>query len=222
MNALARALLVLYSLLLIAACVGVGLLAWNEGDRLDLNAGDLKMQAFIDSSDAARWALTGVLAAIALFALGALAVAFGREGRGGENLRVRQADGGYVTVSASAMERLISEELERLPDIRSATPRVRMQKGGVATDLDLAIEPGTSISHITTAASQTTAQVLREQVGVADVRRPSVRIRYDEAGTRPMDRREPVQAGEDRIETATPDDTREPSNRGEEPRHAHD
>ena len=51
MNALRRVLLVLYSLLLLAALGGIGSLAWNQDEKLDLDINDLNIQAFVDEAN---------------------------------------------------------------------------------------------------------------------------------------------------------------------------
>ncbi|MBI5948476.1 MAG: hypothetical protein HY875_10080 [Chloroflexi bacterium] len=186
MNILTRGMLAFYSLLLLAAAAGFGLLAWDDEDKLDLQVRDFNLQALIDTHDAERWVFTGILAAIGLLGLLTLILAFlPARKRRGDSLRMRQADGGYVEVTAEAMEMLIRDELESLPDIRRAIPAVRLEKGAVATDLDLAIEASAVISQVTASASEATRRVLSEQVGVADIRRPSVRIRYDDLSARP-------------------------------------
>ncbi len=186
MNILSRVMLAFYSLVLIGACGGLGVLAWNEEDQLDIEVRDFNLRALIDAQDAERWVFTGILAVVGLVGLFTLFLAFlPARKRRRESLRMRQADGGYVEVTAEAMEMLIRDELESLPDIRSAIPRVHLEKGAVATDLDLSIEASAVISQVTASASEATKRVLQEQVGVADIRRPSVRIRYDDLSARP-------------------------------------
>ena len=185
MNILRRLMLALYSLLLIGAGGILAVLAWDQEGQLHLEVRDFNLRAFIDLSDAERWVFTGILAVIGLVALFTLFLAFlPARKRRGDSLRMRQADGGYVEVTAEAMEMLIRDELESLPDIRRATPRVHLEKGAVATDLDLSIEASAVISQVTASASEATKRVLQEQVGVADIRRPSVRIRYDDLNAR--------------------------------------
>ena len=66
MNGLRRVVLVLYSLLLIAACGGITALAWNQDRKLDMNVGDFNAQAFVASTDTARWIVTAILVVIAI------------------------------------------------------------------------------------------------------------------------------------------------------------
>ena len=187
MNALRRILLAVYSVLLVAACAGLGILAWNQDQQLDIDLEDFRLTAAITSGNAEKWIFTALLACIALFGILTflLAVLRTREGSRG-TLRLRQAEGGTVEVTADAIDNLLRDELERLPEIRSADPRVRLVKGAVNADITAAIEPSASIAHVTNLVAVTTASTLREQVGVTNVRRPNVRILYDEANARPL------------------------------------
>jgi hypothetical protein len=99
-------------------------------------------------------------------------------------LRMRQEDGGSVEVSSGAIEALLREELEQLPDVRSADPRVRVSGGAVESVLILFAEPSANISNLTNEASRRTIETLKEQVGVSNVRRPVVRINYDQMVTK--------------------------------------
>src|SRR6185437_14529419 len=128
MNGLRRTLLALYGLLLIAAAGGLIALAWNQDQKLDLNIGDFNLQAFVVSSNAAKYGVTAVLAVIALIGLFSLIVAVMRDDRAGARgtLRLRQTDGGTVEVTSGSIESLLRDELEQLPDVRSVDPRVRL------------------------------------------------------------------------------------------------
>ncbi len=189
MNALRRIFLILYSIVLLAAVGGITALAWNQDEQLDLKIGDLNLQAFVEASNGAKWALTGVLAGIALIATISLLLAVlpsRKGGRAGEALRITQADGGTVEVTAAAIESLLRDELEALPEVQSANPRVKLAGGAVDTYLDVQIEPSASIAHATKLLSSTVEETLREQVGVTSVRRPVIRISYDEMAARPV------------------------------------
>jgi hypothetical protein len=187
-NPLRRTLLVVYSLLLLAACAGLAVLAWNEDQQLDLDIGDFNLVAFIAADDAEKVALTAVLGVVALFSVLSVLVAVAGDtpGRRRGNLRIRQSDGGTVEVTAVALEGIIRAELEALPDVRQATPRVRVDGGAVDSEVDVAIEPSANIAHVTSAVAGATARALREQVGVAEVHRPNIRITYDELAARPI------------------------------------
>lgn len=193
MNAVRRSFLVLYSLLLIAAAGGLIALAWNQDRKLDLNISDFNVQAFVNSTDAWKWIATAILAAIALLGLFTLIIAVTRDGMASSRgtLRMKQTDGGTVEVTAAAIENLLRDELQRLPEVREVDPRVRLTGGAVDTYLDAVIEPSASIAHVTTVLGQGVATVLRDQVGVTNIRRPNIKIRYDEVNARPV-RSEPM------------------------------
>jgi len=189
-NALRRILLIVYSLLLVAAAAGVGALAWNQDEQLDLDIGDLNVQALVNADDTEKWLLTGVLGLIGLFALLTFLIAiWPRRAKSRGALRIRQADGGTVEVTAEAIESLIRDDLEALPEVQKATPRVSLAGGAVDTYLDVQIEPSASIAHATKLLGSTVEQVLREQVGVTAVRKPTIRITYDEMAARPVAQR---------------------------------
>lgn len=187
MNALRRILLVFYSLLLLAALGGVGALAWNQDEQLDLEVEDLNVQAFIEADNAEKWVLTGILAAVALFAIITLLIAVWPRRRGSRGaLRIRQADGGTVEVTSTAIESLLKGEIEALPEVQTAAPRVTLAGGAVDTFLDVQIEPSANIAHVTKLLGATVEETLREQVGVTAIRKPTVRISYDEMAARPV------------------------------------
>ena len=150
MNTLRRILLVVYSLLLIAALSGIGVLAWNQDDQLDMTIGDLNLQALVNADDAAKLMLTGILAVIGALAIATIIVALWPRRAGSRGaLRIRQADGGTVEVTAAAIESLIRDELEGLPEVQAAKPKVSLSGGAVDTYLDVQIEPSASIAHAT-------------------------------------------------------------------------
>ena len=183
MNAFRRALLILYSLLLIAAAGGFIGLAWNQDRKLDLSLSDLNLQAFISSTDSAKVAFTAICGAVALLGLFTLIIAVLRPSKEGSSgtIRMTQAEGGVVEVTAGAVENLLRQELESYPEVRRVNPRVRLNGGAVETFLDASIDPGASIATVTTMLAQGVATVLRDQVGVTNVRRPSIKISYDGA-----------------------------------------
>jgi len=194
MNIVRRFFLALWSLLLIAAAAGLGVLAWQDSRQLDLAVGEFNLQAFIEVDGWERAVFTAILAASGLIGLFALVTAFvpsraASSTRGSASkgvLRLHQADGGTVEVPASAIESLLRDELQEQPEIRKATPHVSVAGDAVTIVLDLVIEPSASIAHVTSLASSICSQTLKEQVGVTTVRRPHVRVSYDAIAARPV------------------------------------
>lgn len=188
MTVLSRVFLAVYSLLFIALCAGFVGLLWNDSEMLDIELGDLNFQAFFvpGAEDAQKWAFTALMAAFVLLGLATFVLAFTRSTAGGGRLRLRQADGGVLEVGSDAIEALLRDELERLPEVRQAHTRVRVSGNVIDPTLTLVVEPSSSIAHVTNEAAQVTARALREQVGVANVRRPTMKISYDEIASRPI------------------------------------
>lgn len=191
MNVLRRLFLSFYSLLLAGAAAGFIVLTWNDSDQLDVNLiRKLNLRAFITAPNTnAQVLFTVILGAIITLALFTFVLSYLPQGIRSSTkgaLRLKQADGGTVDVPVSALETLLREELEALPEIRSAKPIVRVTGGVVSMDLFLAIEPSASIAQVTALAGNTCAHTLKEQVGVTAVRRPHVRISYDEVSARPI------------------------------------
>ncbi|HMS57541.1 MAG TPA: alkaline shock response membrane anchor protein AmaP [Tepidiformaceae bacterium] len=180
MTANRRFLLALNSLLVLAASGALIALLWAERS-LDLSLESLTATADFDAGDTAKLIATAALGAVALIALYSLYLSMTpAHSRRDSALRLRQGDGGTVEVRGSALEALLTSELERIPEVTRAEPRVRVHKGAVDSDIGVAIEPGASIAHVTTNVVNVTRQALQEQVGVNNVRRPAVRVRYDE------------------------------------------
>ncbi len=191
MNVLRRLFLSLYSVLLAAAAAGFIVLAWNDTDQVDINLiRNLNLKAFITApGNNAQVLFSMIMGAVIAFAVFTFVLSYLPQASRGSTkgaLRLKQADGGTVDVPVSALEALLREELEALPEIRSAKPVVRVTGGVVNVDLDLAIEPSASIAQVTALAGNTCAHALKEQVGVTAVRRPHVRISYDEVTARPI------------------------------------
>jgi hypothetical protein len=194
MNGLRRTFLALYSLLVIGAAAGIGVMAWNQDQKLDLNVSDLNLTAAITSSDSLKWSLTALMVAISLLGVMTFLLAVAKTAESRSTLRMKQADGGTVEVSNDAIENLLRDELEQLPEVRRVAPKVRLAGGAVETSLDAWIEPSASIAHATTVLGQGVTGVLRDQVGVTNVRRPAIRIHYDEVSARPVPGRAKPQA----------------------------
>ena len=182
MNLMGRALLFLFGAAWIAAATGVILLAWNSDKKVDIDVKDFNLQAFVEADDAERWGTTVVVGAIGLLGVAALLVAVlparARARRG--LVRLRQSDGGTVEVSNEALEGLLAGELALLPEVRGATAAIRVRGRAISTDLDLLVAPGVRIADVTRVVGTRLTEVFRDQVGVAQVHRPLVRVRYEE------------------------------------------
>lgn len=184
MNVLRRVLLAFYSILLAAAAGGLIALVWNQDKKLDLTARHFNVQAFITSSTGEKWAFIVVMGLVIIFGLLTLVVAFVQGGPSSEDrpLKLHQTDGGTVEVTSSALEALLSDQLEALPLITRASPHVRLRAGAVESDITVTTDPGASIATVTAAVAETTAKTFKELVGVSHIRRPHVRIQHEAGG----------------------------------------
>jgi hypothetical protein len=189
MSVAARIFLAIYSLILIAAAVGFAVLAWNDEQMLDVGVGDLSLQALFetDNASAERWALTAILALVVLIGVFTLFLALWRRGSRGE-MQIEQDDGTVVEITPDAVESLLRDEIERLPEVRQAVPTVRFVKNAVDSHVSVVVEPSATISQVSSAVTQVTTRVLRDEIGVTKLRRPVVRIGYDEIAARPVAR----------------------------------
>ncbi len=132
----------------------------------------------------AKVVFTLIMAALMALGLAGFVLAFFRKSttRSGV-LRLKQSEGGIVEVPASALEALVVHALGEMDVIAHAEASVALRGGTVATELDLTIGPGASISEVTAGANECLGDVLRDMVGITNVRRPLVRITID--GTLP-------------------------------------
>ncbi len=180
-----RACLAIYSSIWILACLGVITLAWNRTEKLDLSAGDLNIQAFIDTSDSVRLGFTALVASLALLGVATLVAALSNpkanERRPSEArmLQVRGEDGGVARVPMANIEALLRTELEAFPEIRMANARIRAHQGTVETDLDLTVAPDASVGYVEALATEVAISVLRDRIGVEAYSRPEVRCAFD-------------------------------------------
>lgn len=185
MNGFNRTVLAFYSTLWILACLGLIALAWNTDQMLDLKAGDLNIQAFIDSTDDVRIAFTAMMLALALIGVVTFITAVVPPGPGssGKTIPVRGENGAITNVPITSIETLLKRELQSYPEIRRATVRIRENRGVVSTDLDLAVAPGSNVTDVDALANEITGTILRDRVGLTNAERPRVRAMFDTAGS---------------------------------------
>jgi hypothetical protein len=193
MKDLQRGLLVFYSLLLIGACVLCATLVWDQTRQLDIDLGAFRITAGITSGDTERLLFTLMLICIGFFAALSMAIAVIPMERYRPTLRIRQPNGADVEVAPPAMEAVLRDELERLPDVRQAYPVVRFTRDEVEAHLTVFLEPYATISHVAHAVQHTAEETLRERFHVTRLRRPGIHISYEvaEPGHDPMGRVKP-------------------------------
>jgi hypothetical protein len=186
MNIIARLFLILYSLLLIAACAGLAALSFNDDEMLDLSIGDYNVRALVETTDGARWMVTVILVAVGLLGAVSMVMAFlpWHARHRDEQVRIQRAGGGTIEITTSALEHLLHEEIRGLHGVRQVSPLVRTRGGAIESEITLSIDPGANIAEVTSTVSEATGAVLREQVGATQVRRPTIKITYDELDVR--------------------------------------
>ena len=211
MSDLRRVALAIYSALALALCLGLVALAWDEGRQLDLDLGNFRLVSFIDAGTAAKWMFTvvlGLFAALAglTFVLAAFPESRARRG----TVQLKQPGGARIEVDTGTLETIVKEEVERLPDVRLAQARVRVEGNALETDLAMIVEHGANIAHVSAAAAHTAASALAGQTGEAEVRRPTVRVSYDSLAAIPIGAGPPPPpiAGS-RLRFDTPDESRD-------------
>ncbi|MCC7364333.1 MAG: hypothetical protein IT303_08155 [Dehalococcoidia bacterium] len=186
MNGLRRGLLAGYSVVFIALCLGLIALAWNQDQQLDINPDGFRFVSYISSGDTEKLAFSALMACLALFGVLTLVVAIAVGDTRGGAIRARRANGTSVELDTDAVEAMLRAELQGIPEIRHVEPRVRTAGAGVDVDVAASIEPSASIAHVTDLVLRTTTAVLRDELGIGNLRRPHVRLRYDEMAARPV------------------------------------
>ena len=176
MNEFRRGLLVVYGLLLVAACLAVIGLAWDEGRQFDIDLTNFRSVAYVEVSGGARLAFTFFLALVAFVGLLSVFIALLPSGARARSLRVTGPGGEQVEITVSALEMNLREEVEGLPDVVQAWPRVRLGGKAVHTENVVSIQPGANIAYVTGAVAHTAMAMLREQAAPLDVRRPSISV----------------------------------------------
>lgn len=178
MSTVRRVLLAFYSLLLMGAAIGLDILAWNTSKKLDINTGSFQLQAFVTATDTAKWGFTALMAAVVLIGFVTLLMALvdpsASWSRG--SFRVRRPDGARVELPLQHVERALRQEIERLPGVLSATPRIRYNEGAIESYVSALVEPLVSVPHVTNAISNTTIAAIREQVGEGAIHPPVVSV----------------------------------------------
>jgi hypothetical protein len=194
MHTVNRILVVFLSLLLIAAAAGLITLAWVEDRFLNLELDNFDLEAAIVTDGTSRLVFTVVCAAIGALGLAFIALQFVRMGRQTRDqvVRLRQASGDQVELSTTTIESMIRQELEQLPEVRRAAVLVREEKNGLASVLDLHLEPDATVAHVTSEASHVVTAAFRERLGMSSAHRPLIRVHYDELNLAPGARHIPL------------------------------
>lgn len=178
MNDVRRGLLVLYGLLLVVACVAVIGLVWDEGRQFDIDLTNFRAVAFVDVTGGARLAFTVFMGLLASLGLLTVMIALIPSGGGARAraLHVTGPGGERVEITASALEMNLRNEVEGLPDVVQAWPRVRFGGKAVHTDIAVSIQPGANIAYVSGAAAHTATAMLKDLAAPLAVHRPTITI----------------------------------------------
>lgn len=176
---LRRILLATLGIILALAAAGLVVMAWTPDRKLDIDFGGFDLEAFIDTAGTARMAFTIVMGTIMGIGVSIFTLALWPDREEVRDyLLVRRADGTVVRFDAPAIETIVRESVEQLPDALTATPRARILRHTVDLEIDVVTRPAAVIDHVAAAVAHAAEDVLHGQLLLDDVRRPLVRIRY--------------------------------------------
>jgi hypothetical protein len=176
---LRRILLASLGILLALAAAGLVIMAWTPDRKLDIDMGGFDLEAFIDTAGGARLAFTVVMGTFMGLGVSIFTLALWPDREEVRDyLLVRRPDGTVIRFDAPAIEAIVREAVEQLPDALTATPRARILRHTVELEVDVVTRPAAVVDHVAAAVAYAAEDVLREQLFLDDVRRPQVRIRY--------------------------------------------
>jgi hypothetical protein len=159
-------------------------LTWAApGDVIEA-LGDLVQDMDKNNDTAGRLIVT--LGALALAVLGLLIIILELAPEDEEReLRVRQA-GSTTIVPARALKTRLEEALTSLPDVNTARARVYTKDNAIATNLDLGLEPRSSVGHVTQEASRVVVDIIQTELGLPVAGLPNVRISFGDGKPLPV------------------------------------
>jgi hypothetical protein len=176
---LRRILLATLGILLALAAAGLVVMAWTPDRKLDIDLGGFDLEAFIDTAGWPRMAFTIVMGTIMGLGVSIFTLALWPDREEiRDYLLVRRPDGTVLRLDAPAIEAMVREAVEQLPDALTATPRARILRHSVELEIDVVTRPAAVVDYVASAVAHAADAVLRGQLFLDDVRRPQVRIRY--------------------------------------------
>jgi hypothetical protein len=195
MTRVGRVFLGVYSVLLVGAAGGLVAMAWRQDEKLDVVIGGFNLQAFIAAGETPQMVATVVLGLVGLLGVGTLALAFlaGPDEQRGL-IRLPQAGGGFMEVPGATVTEMLQDELEQMPDVREARVGIHTDGKAVDVDIELLVISSASVGGVTADAGRAVLVTMRETFGVTAVRRPRVRLVYEEIAVRPQLRMDAIRA----------------------------
>jgi uncharacterized alkaline shock family protein YloU len=157
MGILARAIALLYTLVLVVLGVMVAAVAAGWQDPIWYWNG-------LMASPQERW-IVGVLAgAVALLGLWVLVASFGP--RGPDQILIHSTSAGEVFISLAAVEHMAGRVARQVRGVREVRPRVRAGSAGVAVTVEVAVQPEVSVPQVTAELQERVRRQIEEMIGL--------------------------------------------------------
>lgn len=168
-----------YSAVWVFACSGLIALAWNDTKKLDIDGGNFDLEAFITTDGATRWAFTALMVLVAIPGLVTFAAAITGPQVARLGYLLARLEGGDQEVPVASLAAMIEPELQTHPAIRRASLHAVMRRGGVDAHVHLLAEEEAGLEGLQAFAAETTAMILREELGRTEVRPVRVTLAVD-------------------------------------------
>jgi hypothetical protein len=178
MNMFNRVVLIVISVLLVAAAIAVISLTWTIPNRSVNWLADAAQWIDDNDGDLEKTLLTTVSAFIGLVAVIVLLIEL--IPRRGPAVQVTNLTSGTATLSAAAIGQRIEEAVVQVPHVSEVRAEVKSRKKGVLVALDLQVDPEANLATVTDEAIQMATEVLTDRVHVALIRPPTARLHYRE------------------------------------------
>ena len=178
MNMFNRVVLIVISVLLVAAAIAVISLTWTIPNRSVNWLADAAQWIDDNDGDLEKALLTTVSAFIGLVAVIVLLIEL--IPRRGPAVQVTNLTSGTATLSAAAIGQRIEEAVVQVPHVSEVRAEVKSRKKGVLVALDLQVDPEANLATVTDEAIQMATEVLTDRVHVALIRPPTARLHYRE------------------------------------------
>lgn len=164
MNTARQVTLAAYSLLLVAFCALLIVLAWDDSTQLDIDLGGFRLVSFVDAGSVERWLFTGLMVLVAWLGILTLVLAVVRPGRPiRDRIMVTQPDGVRLEVTAAAAAAAVREEVSMLPDVAVAAASTHFIDDAAHVAVELTPQPWARLEHVPAAVNAAATRVLRER-----------------------------------------------------------
>jgi hypothetical protein len=199
MNLFNRIVLIVVFLALAAGGVAVAVMAWTLPNESIERLAEAVQWLDDNNQELERAALAAAALFVAVVAIALLLLEL--MPRPISDVKVTDVKAGDAYLSTAAIGQRIEEAVGRVSHVSDVRAIVKARRKGVELSLDLHVEPQANLATVTDAAIETTRDVLTNQVHVALVAPPRVRLHYRElvlkrgAATRPAQTPPALEAG---------------------------